>query len=277
MAVRTNEDLCKLPSPGHESLVRYKRPKRVLPEKKQVVSHYSHITDYVARTSPERASKPDEILTTIFPPRFQNLGGKPFKQEVDNEPAVHWDDKDLHTHLQSRLREMAVEEEESTTCPKKSALFDDCFDEVLRQVTVNMGERGMLLKRLLDELRLTLGYYRQLYVSATKFAIHKAVLAAKEEVEMEKIIKRMERAMQELIQDIEQLIVEEEREEREFAETMEAEEKDHATRCFMLRRQCRVLEAQIRTKVIARAQMRSPNRKEISKTYKQKLFKGGIV
>lgn len=44
-------------------------------------------------------------------------------------------------------------------CPIRETLYNEAFDEVIRQVTVNCSERGLLLLRLKNELKLRLDAY----------------------------------------------------------------------------------------------------------------------
>ena len=42
-------------------------------------------------------------------------------------------------------------------------LYSQCFDEVIRQVTIECPERGLLLLRVRDEIRMTIAAYQTLY------------------------------------------------------------------------------------------------------------------
>lgn len=39
-------------------------------------------------------------------------------------------------------------------CPIREELYSQCFDEVIRQITINCAERGYLLVRVRDEVRM---------------------------------------------------------------------------------------------------------------------------
>jgi dynein light intermediate chain len=39
-------------------------------------------------------------------------------------------------------------------------LYSQVFDELIRQVTINCSERGLLLLRIRDEIRMTLAAYQ---------------------------------------------------------------------------------------------------------------------
>jgi dynein light intermediate chain len=52
-----------------------------------------------------------------------------------------------------------------------------CADELIRQVTLDSPERGLLLLRVRDEIRMTLDAYRTLYGSSVTFGVRKQMQA----------------------------------------------------------------------------------------------------
>jgi len=64
-----------------------------------------------------------------------------------------------------------------STVQVRRELYAQCFDEVIRQCTINCVERGLLLLRVRDELRMTLHSYQTLYESSIAFGIRKALQA----------------------------------------------------------------------------------------------------
>ena len=52
---------------------------------------------------------------------------------------------------------------ESGICPVREELFSQCFVEIIRQVTLNQPERGLLLLRVRDEIMMTIAAYQTLY------------------------------------------------------------------------------------------------------------------
>ena len=63
-----------------------------------------------------------------------------------------------------------------------------CFpaftDELIRQVTVNCAERGLLLLRIRDEIRMTIAAYKTLYESSVAFGMRKALQAEQGKADM---------------------------------------------------------------------------------------------
>lgn len=58
-------------------------------------------------------------------------------------------------------------------------------DELIRQVTINCAERGLLLLRVRDEVHMTIAAYQTMYESSIAFGIRKALIAEQRKAEME--------------------------------------------------------------------------------------------
>lgn len=59
------------------------------------------------------------------------------------------------------------------------------IDELIRQVTINCAERGLLLLRVRDEIRMTIASYQTLYESSIAFGMRKALQSEQAKVEMQ--------------------------------------------------------------------------------------------
>ena len=72
---------------------------------------------------------------------------------------VHGCDQPHHylPHLRHALRSQA---RETGICPVREELYAQCFDELIREVTINCAERGLLLLRVRDEMRMTIAAYQ---------------------------------------------------------------------------------------------------------------------
>lgn len=64
------------------------------------------------------------------------------------------------------------------------------LDELIRQVTINCAERGLLLTRVRDEVRLTVLSYQKLLESAIAYGIRKAIMV--EQQQSQAVIERDE-------------------------------------------------------------------------------------
>jgi len=70
-------------------------------------------------------------------------------------------------------------------CHRQTAYFT-LADELIRQVTINCAERGLLLLRVRDEIRMTIAAYQTLYESSVAFGMRKALQAEQGKADMEK-------------------------------------------------------------------------------------------
>lgn len=59
-------------------------------------------------------------------------------------------------------------------------------DELIRQVTINCSERGLLLVRVRDEINMTIAAYQTLYESSVAFGMRKALQAEQGKTDLEK-------------------------------------------------------------------------------------------
>lgn len=132
----------------------------------------------------------DEILNSILPPRtFQTPDGGSFMQYVIKQPATRLDVIHLQEELDKKLLERQARE--MGICPVREDLYSQGFDELIRQVTLNGAERGLLLLRVRDEIRMTIDAYKTLYDSSVTFGVRKQLQAEQGMSEMEGKIKSL--------------------------------------------------------------------------------------
>lgn len=62
---------------------------------------------------------------------------------------------------------------------------------MIRQVTINCAERGLLLLRVRDEIRMTIAAYQTLYESSVAFGMRKALQAEQGKADMERKVKKL--------------------------------------------------------------------------------------
>ena len=79
-------------------------------------------------------------------------------------------------------------------CPVREELYAQCFDELIRQVTINAPERGLLLLRVRDEIRMTITAYQTLYQSSVTFGARKQLQAERGKQELEGQIEELEKS-----------------------------------------------------------------------------------
>ena len=127
-----------------------------------------------------------ETLNSMFLPREWDENGKRFIQYVSPEPATREKARDLFKALDEKIKERQAREK--GICPVREELYSQCFDEIIRQVTIECPERGLLLLRVRDEIKMTIASYQTLYESAILFGIRKQLQAeaGKEELKKKK-------------------------------------------------------------------------------------------
>ncbi|KAK5649494.1 hypothetical protein RI129_000523 [Pyrocoelia pectoralis] len=105
----------------------------------------------------------EEILNGILPPKEWEEDGQKWKQQVSTTPATRLDVVNLQEQLDMRLQQRQARE--TGICPVRRELYTQCFDELIRQITINCAERGLLLLRVRDEMKMTMEAYQSLYCS----------------------------------------------------------------------------------------------------------------
>jgi len=179
--------------PPHNSLVRYDNPILVSSSK----------DGGVAAAAAGKGGKPgkkadqktqltptEDILNSILPPREWTEEGQLWVQYVSSTPATRSDVIALQDHLDKKLQ--ARQARETGICPIREELYAQCFDELIRQVTINCFERGLLLLRVRDEVRTAIASYQTLYESSIAFGMRKALQAEQHRVDMQNKIKQLE-------------------------------------------------------------------------------------
>ena len=141
---------------------------------------------------PMDSTKPssEDILNAILPPREWVESGKHYIQYVSHQPASRVDVARLREMLDQKLMERQARE--SGICPVREELFSQCFDEIIRQVTLSEPERGLLLLRVRDEIKMTIAAYQTLYQSSVTFAMRKQLQAEHGKADLEKTIEQLE-------------------------------------------------------------------------------------
>ena len=109
----------------------------------------SKFDQYIHRRHPQLHPSPEGVhhrktatLVRLTPSRIQS---------VSATPATKQDVLDLQEKLDKRLQQRQARE--TGICPIREELYSQCFDELIRQITINCAERGLLLVRVRDEIR----------------------------------------------------------------------------------------------------------------------------
>lgn len=104
----------------------------------------------------------------------------------------------IFKNLQEELDRALIQRQarETGICPVREQLYNECFgiyllyfimyfnfyyvfylDELIRHVTISCAERGFLLVRVRNELRMRVAAYQTLYESSIAFGLRKALQA----------------------------------------------------------------------------------------------------
>lgn len=187
----------------------------------------------------------EDVLYSIIPPREFEENGQRWVQYASSTPATRLD----VIHLQEQLDKLLVERQarETGICPIREDLYGQAFDEIIRQVTINCAERGLLLLRVRDEIRLTIDAYRSLYESSTAFGIRKALTAEQKRVEMEARIHALEHEKEELERQVADLEVQCGKMEEDEKQRRAESDRKHAEEVAFYRRTYQTLTENLQT------------------------------
>jgi dynein light intermediate chain len=114
-----------------------------------------------------------EILNSILPPKEWTKDGSVWIQNVSPNPATTVDVVKLKDNLDIKLQEQHART--TGICPIREELYTQCFDELIRQVTIICAERGIALLRVRDEVNMSMAAYQSLYQSSVAFGMRKAL------------------------------------------------------------------------------------------------------
>ena len=119
--------------------------------------------------------------------------------------------------------------------PIREELYSQCFDELIRQITIHCAERGFLLVRVRDEIKMTIIAYQTLYESAIAFGMRKALQAEDKKSKMGNKIKELEQTIQDYEKEIENLNIQIEETVRKDEEDRKKDEKIHKDKLASLK------------------------------------------
>ncbi|KAM9798368.1 axonemal dynein light intermediate polypeptide 1 [Neosynchiropus ocellatus] len=167
----------------------------------------------------------EEILNYIFPPKEWKEGNQLWVLKVSTTPCTRPDVMSLEEQLNTKLQ--LRQAKETGLCPARRDLYTQCFDELIRQVTINCAERGLLLLRVRNEIQLTMAAYHTLYESSVAFAVRKALKAKRDKTDVEQRILDLENEVKELKQKVKEQKFKCEETERKGKERRYLKENNH--------------------------------------------------
>ncbi|KAJ8674114.1 hypothetical protein QAD02_005376 [Eretmocerus hayati] len=235
--------------PPSDTLVKYDNPIAITTKpdktKDQSTSKISLATckAQVAGPSTDTRKEIMEVLDVMLPPREWEEDGQIWRQSISSTPATRLDVLNLQEQLDMRLQQRQARE--TGICPVRRELYTQCFDEIIRQVTINCSERGSLLLRIRDEIQMTMAAYQTLYQSSIAFGMRKALQAEQgredlintvEDLKVQKV--ELEKTLAELRQKFDQA-------ERKATEVREAEERKYMEEIQFLKKTNQQLKTQL--------------------------------
>ena len=161
-----------------ESLVKYETP--IL-----VSSGFNSKTEgkkLLSVQQPVNQHRTEDYLNSILPPQEIIDQNQLWVRYVSPTPATTADVTNLQKDLDKRI--MIMEARDSGICPIREELFHQCFDELIRQITINCAERGYLLVRVRDEVNMTHSAYQGLYDSSIAYGLKKALVSMQSKKDM---------------------------------------------------------------------------------------------
>ncbi|XP_064207719.1 axonemal dynein light intermediate polypeptide 1 isoform X2 [Anguilla rostrata] len=185
----------------------------------------------------------EEILNAMLPPREWVDNSQLWVQQVSCTPCTRMDVVKLQELLDLKLQQRQARE--TGICPVRRELYTQCFDELIRQVTISCSERGLLLLRVRDEIRMTIAAYQTLYESSVAFGMRKALQAEQGKADLEKKILELESEKKDLERQVNEQKAKCEAIERRETERRQVEEKKHTEEIQFLKRTNQQLKAQL--------------------------------
>ena len=167
--------------------------------KKEVGQEDAPFLSLKKRQLPAIESNPSiqDALNAIFPPKIWDENGKKYIQYVSQEPATREKARDLFKALDEKIKERQAREK--GICAVREELYSQCFDEIIRQVTIECPERGLLLVKVRNEIKMSIASYQTLYESAILFGIRKQIQTEAGKEELKKRLQDLEDKKKDLI------------------------------------------------------------------------------
>ena len=182
-----------------DSLLQYSNKKDVEPKEDDFfarIKFKKKEEDKKTDTKEKKNSHLVETLNSMFPPKEWEENGHKYIQYVSPEPASRDKSRDLFKALDQKLKEKRAKEK--GICPVRQELYSQCFDEIIRQVTIDNTERGLLLLKVRDEIKMSIASYQILYESAILYGIRKQLQSEDEREELKKTLEEKEKKTIEL-------------------------------------------------------------------------------
>ena len=144
-----------------------------------------------------------DALNRLLPPKKITDKDQEWVQYVTCTPVAKSDVVNLQENLERKLQ--TEQARETGICPIREKLYTECFDELIRQITLNCLERGILLTRIKKELNMTVNSYQSLYESSIAYGIRTLLLAEEEKKKLTDEIDNIEKECTSLEEEINEI------------------------------------------------------------------------
>ena len=144
-----------------------------------------------------------DALNKILPPKKIIMNGQLWVQYVSCTPVTKMEVVTLKNGLEKRLKTLNAKE--TGICPIREELYEECFDELIRQVTINCLERGILMMLIKQESMMTMKAYQELYQSSIAYGIRNGLIAEEEKKKLKEKIEETDEKNEKIADDIEKL------------------------------------------------------------------------
>ena len=163
----TNLDTMNQVQSDTESLIKYGQPEVV-----EIISNKKTKKPVApVQANPQQALI--DFLDQIVPPKKFNDGALDYVQHLSTQQTSRSDIIALEEQLENLIKTRKARM--TGIDPIKSQLYDECFNEVIRQVAVDSTERASLLICIRDEIKESIDGYEKQYESITAHSIRSAI------------------------------------------------------------------------------------------------------
>ncbi|CAM9168157.1 unnamed protein product [Ectocarpus sp. 13 AM-2016] len=108
------------------------------------------------------------VLKAILPNReYANVAGE-WVQTVSGTVRTRGELEKVQNTVEARLA--TLQARPGAVCAVRESVFSELYDEVIREITLQNPERGLLLLRLRDETRMNLDTYAEIYRDSVAFS-----------------------------------------------------------------------------------------------------------
>ncbi|XP_055351140.1 axonemal dynein light intermediate polypeptide 1-like [Paramacrobiotus metropolitanus] len=167
----------------------------------------------------------EPILDLILPPREWVDNGYQYTQKISRVPASRMDVINLQEKLDARLEHLQARD--SGICPIRRDLYSQTFDELIREITLESPERGLMFLRIRDEIRMTMAAYETLFERGVAYGVRNALMFEEGKGDTEEQVKDLEESDIELERQINEWKLKCEFLERKNAELLELDDRKH--------------------------------------------------